>query len=269
MSRRAKKKHQQHENHERWLITYSDLITLLLVFFVVMYSMSKVDVAKYNMLAQSLHYQFQKSDTFIPHDVGAGGVVGSLNPPSSPAPSEKDNTASGNTDSTQTDQDRKTAEQMGKEAMEKEAQLQNLYDIIKQYIHDNKLEAQVSVQDAKKGIVVTLKDYFLFDLGSANLRQGAYPILQQMASLFPSLTGAVISVEGHTDDLPIRSGYFHDNWQLSYERSLSVLRYFTDTSKLPDTTFQAVAYADTRPIAPNNSEANRQKNRRVEIVVLR
>ncbi|WP_058300529.1 flagellar motor protein MotB [Gorillibacterium timonense] len=261
MARRNKKKQVEHENNERWLVTYSDLITLLLVFFVIMYSMSKVDVAKYNQLAQSLQFQFNKSDSVMPQGGGGSGLVGETDP-------KKDQTADNDSDDSKKKAgDETRADQERKEQEQKEQELQGLLKIITHYIDDNKLQATVSAVDTERGVSVTLKDYFLFDLGKADLKPGAYPILDKMASLFPSLH-AEISIEGHTDDLPITGGQYQDNWRLSSERSLSVLRYFEKKGISRDI-LRSVSYADTKPIVKNDSEANRQKNRRVEIVVLR
>jgi chemotaxis protein MotB len=114
-----------------------------------------------------------------------------------------------------------------------------------------------------------LNDLFLFDLGKAELKKDAYPVLNQLASLFPTLN-TTISIEGHTDNLPLATGsIYRDNWGLSNERSLSVLRYFINTAGLEPKKFISTGYADTRPVAENNSAENRSKNRRVEIVVLR
>ncbi|MCL6456452.1 MAG: flagellar motor protein MotB [Gorillibacterium sp.] len=266
MSRRSKKKPAEHENHERWLITYSDLITLLLVFFIIMYSMSKVDMEKYNQLSQSLQFTFNKSNSMMPQGGGGNGVIGDVNPETDKDESmnsagvTNDVTAPTPTPTDATDQAALRIKEQG---------LQDLLKTINKYIKDNNLEATVSAVDSTRGIAVTLKDYFLFDLAKADLKPGAYPVLDKLASLIPTLN-AQISIEGHTDNVPMSIGAaYKDNWRLSSERSLSVLRYFTEKRKLPREVFQSVAYADTKPIAPNDSAVNRQKNRRVEIVVLR
>lgn len=252
---RRNKKRAAHDNHERWLITYSDLITLLLIFFVIMYAMSKVDMAKYSVLAQSLNLQFQKADSLVPN---GQGLVGNANPAhGNEGEMKKANEAAAT----------KSEEQLLRE--QQEQNLQDLMQKISQYIAENNLESQVSVADTQRGIAVTLKDLFLFDLGKADLKPPAYPILQKLASLIPTLNTKV-SIEGHTDNLPLATGsLYKDNWGLSQARSLSVLRYFTNTAGLQDNMFISSAYADTMPVAPNDSEENRSKNRRVEIVVLR
>ncbi|WP_159885476.1 flagellar motor protein MotB [Paenibacillus puerhi] len=250
MARRTKRKRgQAPENHERWLITYSDLITLLLIFFIIMYAMSQIDAQKYEVLAQSLKFEFTKSDSIVPQ---GQGITGSLHPPGQP-------------DTSTAGQDKgQTAQQL-----EKEKQLEDLLEKVQAYIEENNLQAQVSAADTRRGVAVTLNDLFLFDLGKAELKQDAVPILTQLAALFQKLNSTV-SIEGHTDDLPLSTGsVYKDNWGLSQARSLSVLRYFIYDAQMDAKKFVSTSYADTRPVADNTSEENRAKNRRVEIVVLR
>ncbi|SDS58325.1 chemotaxis protein MotB [Paenibacillaceae bacterium GAS479] len=242
------------ENHERWLITYSDLITLLLIFFVVLYAMSQLDVKKYEVLAQSLQSQFAKSDSVIQ---GGQGMPGELlenstrtSPPATPGTMAAE-----------------TPQQQLKRLQEEE--LQNLLKVIQTYIRENKLQDKVDVEDTPKGIAIRLNDLFLFDLGKAKLKQEATPVLDKLSTLLRSLDN-VISIEGHTDNLPIApGGQYSDNWDLSAARSLSVLHYFIDKSKLAPGKFEIAGYADTRPVTSNKTEAGRSKNRRVEITVLR
>ncbi|MBW7459061.1 flagellar motor protein MotB [Paenibacillus sepulcri] len=257
MRRRSRrKKGEAPENHERWLITYADLITLLMIFFVILYSMSRIDIAKYEVLSQSLQLEFLKSDTIL--EMGSG-ITGGLQTAQQPKPAE--------TSEKVDTPDKETLKEQQKKLMEQE--LQELLKIVQSYIKQNHLETKVFVADTPEGINIRLSDQFLFDLGKADLKTSANPVLGKLASLFEKLDN-IISIEGHTDDLPIQSGgTFQDNWGLSAGRSLSVLRYFVDTAKIDPKKFKIAGYADTRPIVPNNSNANRQKNRRVEITVLR
>ncbi|MDQ0872107.1 chemotaxis protein MotB [Paenibacillus sp. V4I3] len=261
MARRGKK-HEEHVNHERWLITYADLITLLLVFFIIMYAMSKVDVQKYSVLAQALNMQFQKADSVL--DKGFG-VSGQMTPKQGDAQTPQNQNQS--QDDQKEEKDKTKPEENEKEKREKE--LQDLLKQVQAYIKDQNLEAQVSASDTERGVAITLNDLFLFDLGKADLKAASFPILQKLASLIPTLNNKV-SIEGHTDNLPLATGSpFKDNWGLSFARSLSVLRYFSDTAKLDNNKFIATAYADTMPKVANTSDENRSKNRRVEIIVLR
>lgn len=261
MARRGKK-HEEHVNHERWLITYADLITLLLVFFIIMYAMSKVDVQKYSVLAQALNMQFQKADSVL--DKGFG-VSGQMTPKQGDAQTPQNQNQS--QEDPKEEKDKTKPEDNEKEKREKE--LQDLLKQVQAYIKDQNLDAQVSASDTERGVAITLNDLFLFDLGKADLKAASFPILQKLASFFPTLNSKV-SIEGHTDNLPLATGSpFKDNWGLSFARSLSVLRYFSDTAKLDNNKFIATAYADTMPKVANTSDENRSKNRRVEIIVLR
>ena len=251
MRRSNRKKGSAPENHERWLITYSDLITLLLIFFIVMYSMSKVDMAKYEMLSESLHLQFAKGDTIIEkHDGPAGdlkqGDKATPVPTNTPTPSPSASAQA-----------------------ERERELQDLLSKVNQYIEENNLQAQVSAGNLQRGVVIKLNDMVLFDLGKADLKPASLPNLDKLGSLFRSLDTKV-SIEGHTDNLPLQTGsLYKDNLGLSQARSVSVIRYLLSTPEMNDRMFVSTAYGDTMPIAPNDTEENRAKNRRVEIVVLR
>ncbi|NHN33914.1 flagellar motor protein MotB [Paenibacillus agricola] len=254
---RNRKKRVENENHERWLITYADLITLLLIFFVIMYAMSQVDTKKYEVLAQSLNLEYTKSESIMPQ---GAGVLGSLNP------------AQANEGNLKEDDNKDKKEQVDKEVQLnelREKQFQDLMEKIQQYIQQQNLQSQIFVANTSRGINVTLNDLFLFDLGRADLKRDAYPILDKLSTLLPTLD-SVISIEGHTDNVPLATGsLFKDNWRLSSERSLSVLRYFTDTMGLEPKKFMSSAFADTHPVADNSTPENRSKNRRVEIIVLR
>ncbi|WP_274654133.1 OmpA/MotB family protein [Paenibacillus humicola] len=254
MRRRSKKRGGEKENHERWLITYSDLITLLLIFFVILYAMSRIDVDKYKVLAQSLQLEFRKADSVL--EMGSG-VTGGLDKAQQPKLTKLNAQMP----------DPEEVRQLEKQLRERE--LQDLLKIVRAYAKANHLESQVFVADVPEGIAIRLSDQFLFDLGKADLKKGAFPVLDKLSSLFKQLDNT-ISIEGHTDNLPVQpGGEFQDNWGLSAGRALSVLRYFIDKDGLEPKKFKIAGYADTRPVAPNTTEANRQKNRRVEITVLR
>lgn len=260
MRRRTKRKGESHDNHERWLITYSDLITLLLIFFVIMYSMSKVDMAKFEVFAQSLHLQFAKGDSNLEKYQGA---LGDLKQGDGEDGDSRDLQSSPSPTPAPTMSDEEQAKLL------REQELQDLLAKVNQYISENNLQAQVSAKDAERGVVVKLNDLILFDLGKADLKPAALPILDKLASLFQTLN-TKISIEGHTDNLPLQTGsLYKDNWGLSQARSVSVVRYFLSVQGMRDGMFVSSAYADTMPVAPNDTEENRAKNRRVEIVVLR
>jgi chemotaxis protein MotB len=255
---RKNKKHEDHENHERWLITYADLITLLLIFFVIMYSMSKIDIAKYTQLSKSLAFQFKKSDTVIPS--GTVGIAdpgnGTVGDKASKSPDKEDPV------------EKAKQQQLDEQKKQRDQELKDLMKKIEQYINDNKLQTQVSVRDTARGIAITLNDLFLFDSGKADLKPASIPILEKLSTLFPTLKSP-ISIEGHTDNQPLSTGSaYKDNDGLAAARSLSVKRIFDKIPELHDKLI-GTFYGDSKPVAPNDTPANMQKNRRVEIIVLR
>jgi chemotaxis protein MotB len=262
---RRNKKHEEHENHERWLITYADLITLLLIFFVIMYSMSKIDMAKYTELSKSLAFQFKKSDTVIPRGtIGIADPGQGLEGTQSQKDPARDSPTAAESEAEQQEKEKIKQEQI----LQRNQELKELLTKTEKYINDNKLQTKVSVKDTARGISITLNDLFLFDSGKADLKPESVPILQKLSSLFPTLD-TPISIEGHTDNQPLSTGsVYKDNDGLSAARSLSVKRVF---AKMPDLENMLIGtfYGDSRPIAPNDTAANMQKNRRVEIIVLR
>lgn len=264
------------DTKDRWMITYADLITLLLIFFVVMYAMSRIDVEKYEVVTQSLQLTFKSGNSLL--DKGTG-VLGSEdrydynNPPDGQGAEDGLGPESGGGDGSSNvppapDEDQPLTERE-LAFREQEQELATLMGRIESYIQDNQLEDQIKVTDLPKGISITLSDQFLFDTGKADLKSGSEETLTRLASLFKDLE-TVISIEGHTDNEPIGpASSFEDNWELSGARALSVLRFFLEKEQLDPQDFQYAGYADTRPAADNTTSAGRQKNRRVEITVLR
>ncbi|WP_379157396.1 flagellar motor protein MotB [Paenibacillus sp. sgz5001063] len=262
------------ENGDRWMITYADLITLLLIFFVVLYAMSSLDTHKFNIVTSSLTDTFRSGNPVL--DGGSGVLDGQKGLQSEGtgkgqngeengkdgAGLNQDNAASPSPDSTEPS----AREQSFRE---QEAKLAALMGVITKYVNDNNLGDQIFVADKPQGIAITLSDRYLFDVGQAELKAPALPALRQLSGLFRGI-GATISIEGHTDNTPVSAGSrYNDNWELSGARALSVLRFFLDKEGLNPNTFQYAGYADTRPAVSNSTAEGRQKNRRVEITVLR
>lgn len=228
----------------RWLLTYADLITLLMVFFVVMYSLSKVDQAKYVILAQSLRASIQKetaANSFV--------KLSTL-----PAPGEKaPNITASHIPASEASGDLLDLRETGKK----------LYEALQQA----GLDAQVNVVLAERGLVVSFSDSVFFNRGRAELLPRARTVLDRIAPILSGLPNRVL-IEGHTDDLPINTAQFPSNWELSSARALAVVRYLTESSHLPAARVGSVAYGEWRPKHANDSEAHRALNRRVDLVLL-
>ena len=271
------------EGRDRWMITYADLITLLLIFFVVMYAMSSLDEEKYGIVTDSLSHSLHSGsgildgrDGLLDGDgpsVAGNGTDREAAPDGSgiDSGSEASDTENGNggPQASPPPGDDRPLTEREQAFREQEERLAELMGVITRYVSDNNLGDQIFVEDKPQGIAITLSDRFLFDIGRAALKAPAYPALRQLSGLFRDLD-ATVSIEGHTDNTPLLSGGpYRDNWELSGARALSVLRFFLEQSGLAAEQFQYAGYADTRPAADNETAEGRQLNRRVEIIVLR
>ncbi|MBP2652094.1 MAG: chemotaxis protein MotB [Firmicutes bacterium] len=219
----------------RWLLTYSDLITLLMVFFVVMYAMSKADTVKFNALKESLAVALQ------PDGAGASLILDHQG-------------------ATLVDQGNQNAS-----APQSEEDFQKMINEIKAKSQE---QNQMGFIVDERGLTIRFLDSSLFDLGSANLRPEAFKLLDAVGDSIKN-NGRYVRVEGHTDDLPINTYQFPSNWELSAARSIAVTRYLIEKHRLDPRLLSSLGYGEYRPLYPNNAEANRAKNRRVDIVVLR
>jgi len=251
MSRR-RHKGKEPESSERWLITYADLITLLMVFFVIMYAMSKVDEVKFMSLSQSLAAALHKPDKIPLSSMGSHSLLMAANP-----------VDQGNKTKTQT----QTQTTVGAVTVVQDAKLDALYRQVQAYINAHNLENNVSISDLQRGVQITLKDVVLFDSGAAVIRSQAQGILRGLNPFFQQVPNPIV-VEGYTDDQPIDTVQFPSNWELSSARAINVVRFLNSLGVQPQR-LSGVGYGQYHNVEPNNSVVHRQENRRVNIVILR
>ncbi len=241
------------DNHERWLVTYADLLTVLMALFIVMFSMSIVDKGKFEELKQGLDEYFGHGPELV--DGGAGLLADGRPAPESVQLDVQAAIAA-------LDDQRSRAAAVEKERADLEAARRKILASLTR----KGLQDSVRFAIDERGLVVTIvTDDVLFDLGSADLRGAGRAVLDGIGPALVPLPNPV-TVEGHTDDLPISGGRFPSNWELSTERSTTVLRYLIEQHQLPARRLSASGYADQRPVA-RNDDAHRSANRRVEVVV--
>lgn len=230
-----KKAKSEGQSNERWLLTYSDLITLLMVFFIVMYASSTINAAKYQELKESL------------------GQV--LNPGSSEAVDPTFSAASPITPAALT---KPAAEQ---------ADLNDIAAQLNTYLNDNNLQDSISVNVTQRGVVVSLKDSVLFDPGSIEIKPNINAKLVAIGKVLVQMNN-YIRVEGNTDNVPMKGSTIKNNWQLSVLRATQVLQVLVNQSGVPPQRISSIGYGEYRPAAPNTTSNNKAKNRRVDIVIL-
>lgn len=254
MASRRKKhvEHEEHVNHERWLITYADMITLLMVLFIVLFSMSQVDLAKYQKLKTSLSGALGGSDSPIQ---GGAGVLSSG---TSPIPLESI--------AVQARQALESQQaQQAAQAEEKE-QLEATKEALGAQLEKVGLGGSVGMRVERRGLVVTIaSDQVLFEPGQAQLRPAGRALIDELAAPLAALPNP-LRIEGHTDDVPI-NGAFPSNWELSTARATTVLRELATNHGIDSARLSATGYADQKSIAANSTADGRARNRRVEILV--
>jgi chemotaxis protein MotB len=258
----------EHENHERWLLTYADMITLLVAFFIMLYAMSVMNITKFQQLAVSVRSGFGGSmingSASILHT--GGGMTGK--------PSIVSNGQNKNHDSQNNSSDPSGADvsfpvpSRAFAARQEGKRLSDVYKILKKYIKTKGLESKVMIVNSERGIVITLlTDKMLFDSGEADLRPEEMPLLNTISDVLRTKIDNPIHIEGHTDNLPIHTERYPSNWELSVIRATNVLRYL-ESQKVPADRLEASGYADQRPVVPNTDDDARRRNRRVEIVIV-
>ena len=243
---RRKKPPEEHENHERWLISYADFITLLFAFFVVMYSISSVNEGKYRVLSDSLVNAFKSAPTS--EQPLRLGPPQALPQPIRPTPPKKP----------QAETDSKL-----KERTENMRQIaQDLLKVLAPLVNDN----QVKITQSVRGVTVEINASVLFAQGQATLHPESAKALAAVAKLLAQAPNQ-IQVEGHTDDAPINTAFYPSNWELSSARASSVVRLFSAHEVAPER-MVAIGYADNRPVVPNTDNESRARNRRVTMLII-
>lgn len=245
MSKRRHKGHAEgHDNAERWLLTYADLITLLMVFFVVLYSMSSADSSKWKQISAALEQAFNV-------DVLRGQSGASIDDTSGPPPPPIDNLISD-------------------QQVPQVARLQSaIQSVLNNATKDGGLQTpEVTVGTDREGVVIRLSGSYLFDSGRAELKPNSFALLDAIADQL-KLEQNDIRIDGHTDSTPlIGSALYPTNWELSTARALAVTRYLTETDNVLPTRMEAAGFGEFRPIVSNDTREHRAMNRRVEIHLL-
>ncbi|MCM3566978.1 OmpA family protein [Neobacillus mesonae] len=252
MSSRRRKFDEEPEEHmnESWLLPYADILTLLLALFIVLFASSSIDNQKFKSIMES--FKSELTGTKIETDnAGLSVQIPNQRIPKQEGPKEKP--AQGTTPAPGPGQD--------------DAELIKLKNQLQNYINANHLQADVTIQDTKRGVEITFKEVILFDPGKANLKESSFKTLDSISGLIKTLSNP-ISIEGHTDNVPIKNPRYPSNWELSSARAVSVLHYF-ESKQIAKKRLQFVGYGEYKPIFPNDTPQHKQANRRVNIVILR
>lgn len=262
----GKKKHPEHVNHERWLVSYADFITLLFAFFVVLFASGQSDKKKSQKMAAAMQAAFSDSRIFDMHSATpplTEGGAGESKPVAMPLATAPD---FGKPDGKGGDGNgEKTPEQIAARVRE----------AVQQAIAQQKLPAKgrdipggvISVHQSADGITVSLQEAGFFTSGSASVWPASAEALRTIIAALPRTMK--IRVEGHSDNIPIHTAQFASNWELSSARSSAIARAILEQSDIDPGLLSAAGYAEFHPIATNATPEGRAQNRRVDIVILK
>lgn len=265
-----KEDHEEHVNHERWLVSYADMVTLLMVVFIILFAMATVDARKFAALKDGLDGAAPETSILQ----GTESVVegGSIQILETEFDSESADFELPTTPTNYNVAAAKKALESQQAAEAAAAEEKNNLEQVKAEIQAS-LEArgmsdQVKYTLDKRGLVVTVvTDRVLFDRGKATIQGGGPSILDAIGEPLSRIPND-IAVEGHTDNSPINTAQFPSNWELSTARATSVARYLVDQTGVVPTRVGALGYGEYRPAVPNDSDAHKSQNRRVEVIVL-
>lgn len=250
-----------HTNHERWLVSYADFITLLFAFFVVLYSSAQVDKRKAGKLALAIQVAFQELGVF----------------PASTTQIPLDNNEPMPFSTVQAIQNVKHTTELGRiasqpqgtlQASDEEADLSILQSQLQQALGHEIAMHQIALHRETEGLVISMREFGFFESGSTILKPSALPTLDRIASLLAVRTYA-IRIEGHTDNLPIHTAQISSNWELSTARATEIVRLLITRDNFSPARLSAAGYAEFHPIASNATAQGRALNRRIDLVVLK
>jgi chemotaxis protein MotB len=245
----ARQRHAVHENHERWLVSYADFITLLFAFFVVMFASSQRDKVKSQAMSEAVKEAFEKNHVRASMAAILGGAA--------------DDRGRGNAQMRGPGGAVRAVASPPGAIVELMPSLKRLNEDLSKEIAAGKIE--VSLQ--QRGLVVSLKQAAFFPSGTDAIEPGTFDSLEKVASVIRKLPNPV-RLEGHTDSVPISTSRFRSNWELSAARSIALMELFANRFGVDRVQMAISGYADTVPVAPNTTEEGRKQNRRVDILIL-
>lgn len=228
-----KKKHEEHENHERWLVSYADFITLLFAFFTSMYAISSVNEGKFRIMSESLAIAFNPT-LFTSTRMQEGPKF--------------------------------VREQRAQVRDEFKDMHTSNYEKIQAALRELQENQKLTLIFEEHKVTIRISEGMLFEPGSDKLLDGGLPVIDEVARALAGMPNSV-RIEGHTDNIPIATERFPSNWDLSSSRSLRILKYFIEMHSHDPRRLSAIGFGEYRPIDTNDTPSGRMKNRRVDIMV--
>ena len=242
-ARNRKKVAEAGQDGEKWLTSYADLVTLLLVFFVVMYAMANTDLKNFQKIALSLRLAFN----------GVGDQQPTVIVSEKQSAASQSQTASAPVFTDQLPTKRRDFVRVSTE--------------LTTFAQELNISGDIDIKMNIEGIIISLSDRLVFEPGSAELRPEALEVLEKVANIIQNVDNSV-RVEGNTDDVPTNSPLYPTNWELSVARAVTIVHFMTEEGGIAPDRLKAAGNAEFNPVVPNDSRANRVLNRRADIVII-
>lgn len=236
---------------DSWLLPYADMLTLLLALFIILFAMSKIDAQKYKKLTNIFKSEFSSSKM---HE-SQGSPVSTID-----EVFKEDEEANEESEENDEENEKKILEELN--------QLKKLQEEINAYIYENNLAEILGTQLSDEGLLITILTDVSFDSGSAQVKNEGKEIAREIANFIYTDPPHQIIISGHADDRPMYNDEFKSNWELSVMRAVNFMGLLLENKQLEPKRFSAKGYGEYHPIVPNTNEANRAKNRRVEVLIL-
>ena len=251
MRRRRKPEAPQEEGSPAWMNTYGDMVTLLLTFFVLLFSFSTIDAQKWEQIVSSLSgTPFVAIKAIDPGDTRGDIQVEELSQEPTPPPPEQ-------------------VQQLEANIEEVKERFDELFEKIKKHIEDNDLGYQLNVEQQEDAILIRMADSALFDSGKDDIKEPAKEILLSLCIIIDEYTDLIrgIRIEGHTDTVPVTNPKFVDNWDLSTSRALQVLWFMLDSMEIDPAKMDPHGFGEYHPVDTNDTDEGKSRNRRVDFVL--
>jgi chemotaxis protein MotB len=229
LKKRHNQAHSESHTDESWLIPYADILTLLLALFIILFASGQIDQKKYEQIMQG----------FVSEFTGGMSIL---------------------------EQDSAPIEQIQDPQMKEKQDMSEMKEKMDEYIDENGLSMQLETNMTEEDMLkIIIRDYALFDSGSASVKPEAQKLALDIADMLSQYPGYNVEVAGHTDNVPMNSPEFDSNWDLSAKRALNFMKYIIAVDNVNQARFRTIGYGEYLPIATNNTEEGRSKNRRVEV----
>lgn len=255
----------------KWMVTFADLSTLLLCFFVLLLSFSEMDVAKFKQLAGSMREAFGvQADIKSKHIPKGTSIIATEFSPGRPEPTVMNQVRQFTIDSNKNTLDFVDPDEVVelKEVQELIEKAEEDSRRARESLHEEIEQGMIEVRTLGARTIIHIREKGSFALGSADVKENFRPVLEKIHALLRQTDG-VIRIAGHTDNLPIATARFRSNWELSSARAVSVLHELMEHEGLDSDRFVVAGYSDTKPVASNDDSASRARNRRVDISIVR